>query len=350
MNRSRRSTRRSSLLSDPLRAAVLVATLGLFASAGAFAQVASPAAQSDPGARQTAAGFDALAAGKTKRAVEQFAQADEAAEGTSALALVGLAEAHLQLEHYEEAIAAADRLLEIAADDRQRAKAHSVIGRAFFGEAIATEAEAGLTEVSSGEPAEDLRAEAKEQYLAAGDAFRRVVETSGGEAAAPWVSWADALYRAGSFNDARRVLDRLAEALPEGQALPEAGQAIDGCLDALSGPDGDGGEGFLVVSALGGSDEDGGGGAIEPPKKLSAPQPRVPRAARGQRVQGLVVMRAIIDTKGHVLCPRVVRGLPYGLTEAALDAVRKWRFKPARRAGQPVAVYYDLTVGFKLGR
>jgi periplasmic protein TonB len=37
-----------------------------------------------------------------------------------------------------------------------------------------------------------------------------------------------------------------------------------------------------------------------------------------------------------------------GLDQAALDAVRQWKFEPATRAGEPVDVYYNLTVNFRL--
>lgn len=346
MTRAHRSVRRRFLLPGRVSAA-LVLVPGLLVSVPGAARPEAPSGDPPAVEQATAAGFDALAAGEAKKALKRFTDADEAANGTSALALVGLAEAHLQLDQLDQSIAAADRLLEVAGDDRQRAKAHDVIGRAFFREAVATEAEAGLAEVSSHQGADDLWAEAKEQYLAAGDAFRRVIETSGGQSAAPWVSWADALYRAGSYADARRVLDRFAAALPQGGAMPETARSIDACLDALTDQDTTGARGgFLVVARPTGAD---GGPEVEPPKKLSAPQPKVPRQARGQQVQGLVVIEAIIDPRGRLICPRVVRGLPYGLSEAALDAVRKWRFKPARRAGRPVAIHYSLTVGFKLG-
>lgn len=44
---------------------------------------------------------------------------------------------------------------------------------------------------------------------------------------------------------------------------------------------------------------------------------------------------------------KVLRGAPFGMTEAAVEAVRGWRFRPATREGEPVAVYYQLTVRFR---
>lgn len=56
----------------------------------------------------------------------------------------------------------------------------------------------------------------------------------------------------------------------------------------------------------------------------------------------------MISDKGRVLDLRVVRGLPMGLDQAALDAVRDWVFEPAKLGGRPVKVYYNLTVAFRI--
>ena len=44
----------------------------------------------------------------------------------------------------------------------------------------------------------------------------------------------------------------------------------------------------------------------------------------------------------------MLKGLPMGLEESAVDAIKTWRFKPATLNGKPVMVYYNLTVNFKL--
>jgi outer membrane biosynthesis protein TonB len=46
---------------------------------------------------------------------------------------------------------------------------------------------------------------------------------------------------------------------------------------------------------------------------------------------------------------RSLEGLPHGLTESAMAAVRQWVFSPATLAGEPVKVYYVLTVNFTIG-
>lgn len=100
------------------------------------------------------------------------------------------------------------------------------------------------------------------------------------------------------------------------------------------------------------SDQDTGpiqvGGDVRPPEKISAPQPQYSEIARKARIQGVVIVQAIIDKQGNVTNVKVLKGLPMGLEEAAVDAIKQWKFKPAMLNGRPVTVYYNLTVNFKL--
>lgn len=58
------------------------------------------------------------------------------------------------------------------------------------------------------------------------------------------------------------------------------------------------------------------------------------------------MVRTRIDERGTVADVEVLNGLPHGLTEATVEAVRRWRFRPATRDGQPVAVDHDLSIHF----
>ena len=90
------------------------------------------------------------------------------------------------------------------------------------------------------------------------------------------------------------------------------------------------------------------GGNITEPKKLSGPAPVYPEAARRARIQGVVVLECTIGKTGDVQSVKVLRGLPLGLTETAVDAVNKWKFQPSTLNGKPVEVLYILTVRFNL--
>ena len=90
------------------------------------------------------------------------------------------------------------------------------------------------------------------------------------------------------------------------------------------------------------------GGDVTPPRKLHGVPPVYTREARAARVQGIAILEAIIDEEGTVTSVRVLKGLPMGLDRAAQEAVEQWRFAPATRYGQPVSVYFVVTVNFKL--
>lgn len=90
------------------------------------------------------------------------------------------------------------------------------------------------------------------------------------------------------------------------------------------------------------------GGAITEPVRVHAPQPAYTAEARDARIQGAVVLQLVIGAEGRVTRAEVVRGLPLGLTESALETVRGWRFEPATFDGVPVAVEYVVAVRFRL--
>lgn len=89
-------------------------------------------------------------------------------------------------------------------------------------------------------------------------------------------------------------------------------------------------------------------GSVTPPVKVHSPQPQYTEEARAARVQGVVILQAIINSEGLVDAVEVLKGLPQGLGEAAAEAVRGWTFLPARKDGLPVPVYFNLTVRFSL--
>jgi protein TonB len=77
-------------------------------------------------------------------------------------------------------------------------------------------------------------------------------------------------------------------------------------------------------------------------------QPNYTEVARKSRIQGIVIVEAIIDKDGNVDHVKVLKGLPMGLSEEAESAVKKWKFRPGTLGGQPVDVIFNLTVNFTL--
>lgn len=89
-------------------------------------------------------------------------------------------------------------------------------------------------------------------------------------------------------------------------------------------------------------------GDVVAPVRLHDPPPVYTEMARKARIQGVVIVQAIIDTEGNVTNVKVLKGLPMGLDTSAVNAVKSWRFKPATLGGRPVTVYYNLTVNFQI--
>jgi protein TonB len=84
------------------------------------------------------------------------------------------------------------------------------------------------------------------------------------------------------------------------------------------------------------------------PEEVDRVVPRYPMGARAAGVEGPVVIRGIVRRDGTIDNVEVIKDLPYGLGEAAREAVSQWRFRPATVGGDPIDVYYTVTVNFRL--
>ncbi|OGF64550.1 MAG: hypothetical protein A2Y62_06940 [Candidatus Fischerbacteria bacterium RBG_13_37_8] len=84
------------------------------------------------------------------------------------------------------------------------------------------------------------------------------------------------------------------------------------------------------------------------PKIIYRVQPEYPTVALLPRIQGEVVLEAIINTKGTVESVRIVKSLHPILDKAAMKALDKWRFEPGKVNGRPVKAYFLLTIHFKI--
>ncbi len=86
---------------------------------------------------------------------------------------------------------------------------------------------------------------------------------------------------------------------------------------------------------------------IRPPTKVRHVAPAYPSIAQSARVQGTVIVEAVIGVDGRVQEARILRSIPL-LDQAALDAVRQWVFTPTLLSGVPVPVVMTVTVTFTL--
>lgn len=117
-------------------------------------------------------------------------------------------------------------------------------------------------------------------------------------------------------------------------------------------PGGDPDNGVLGAGLLPGDGRESAGprvitSDISPPVLIHRIEPVYPETARRVRLTGTVTLKAVISETGDVERVEVLRGATF-LTEAAVDAVRQWKYRPALMDGRPVSVYFTVVVTFRL--
>jgi TonB family protein len=90
------------------------------------------------------------------------------------------------------------------------------------------------------------------------------------------------------------------------------------------------------------------GGEVSIPKLIYAATPSYSEAARKAKLEGIVILKLVVDEDGNPQNVRVVRPLGMGLDEKAVEAVRRYRFNPALKDGVPVPVEINVEVNFRL--
>src|SRR3984885_2690615 len=91
------------------------------------------------------------------------------------------------------------------------------------------------------------------------------------------------------------------------------------------------------------------GGGVSAPIAIFTPEAEFSDEARRAKYQGVCLISLIVDAQGNPQDPRVIRALGMGLDEKALEAVRKYKFKPAMKDGRtPVPVRITIEVNFRL--
>jgi TonB family protein len=88
---------------------------------------------------------------------------------------------------------------------------------------------------------------------------------------------------------------------------------------------------------------------ISPPVPLISPEAEFSDDARRAKYQGTCLISLTVDRNGLPRNLRVVKPLDYGLTEQSIEAVKRYRFKPAMKNGEPVPVEVNIEVSFHIG-
>ncbi|MEC9273772.1 MAG: energy transducer TonB [Candidatus Neomarinimicrobiota bacterium] len=87
----------------------------------------------------------------------------------------------------------------------------------------------------------------------------------------------------------------------------------------------------------------------DPPQPLSSIKPVYPEIAKEAGIEGTVVVQVFVDKKGRVQDTLILKGIPNtGLDEAAVTAIKKTRFRPAKQRERAVGVWISIPVNFRL--
>lgn len=84
----------------------------------------------------------------------------------------------------------------------------------------------------------------------------------------------------------------------------------------------------------------------EPPVPVRTVAPDYPRELRNQGVSGVVMVKVTIDEQGNVTATAVAKSSNAGFDQFAMDAVKKWKFKPGLQDGNPISMTVTIPIKF----
>jgi TonB family protein len=135
------------------------------------------------------------------------------------------------------------------------------------------------------------------------------------------------------------------------QTEPSSGPGSGGGVGSGKGTGLGQGDGSGIGEGSGGGTGGGPyrpGSGVEPPRLLREVRAEYSDAARRANLEGLVTLEIVVRRDGSVGDVRVLKGLGLDLNDRAIQAVRQWRFAPARMKGTPVDVVVEVDVEFRL--
>lgn len=270
--------------------------------------------------------------GRFKQAAEAFQRADEQSGGTCGPCLLGLSRAHAGLRQFEEAAGTARRATE-------KLKSPDLVSQAWN--------QVGMALTQKRQP--DL--------AGAEEAFRKAADLGGKLALVSRYNLADVLWREKKFGESEEAARQVLTTDPAGPAAKNARIVL--CQAKIDGtpppaPEelfADETESCGMMPPPPGSEEprkveEG----VQRPEKIFGQSPYYTDQARMDNAEGKVFLDSIIDEDGCIQKLRVCKRANHpDLNRVALEAVRRWVFRPAVFQGTPVKVYYTLTVNFQLG-
>lgn len=100
----------------------------------------------------------------------------------------------------------------------------------------------------------------------------------------------------------------------------------------------------LALGVVGAQADD----SVEAPVPVRMVPPKFPSEMRKEGTGGLVTVKCTIDEKGNVTEPQVEKSSHDAFVQPALEALRKWKFKPAKKGGTPVALRVSIPIQFSI--
>jgi len=299
----------------PIRLVVGLCLSSLLATVPAVAKDATAPPGYDEELRQV---WDLLDHKQYPAAITALERLDQLAGGRCGDCLLYLAEAHGGAGHRGEAAGAARRAIPLVSDPERLAYAYSSLGFALV------DKDAGPNQLAEAEAA-----------------VRKTLELDGEGRFQSWglhtLGWI--LFHRQHYDDLVAVGREYLESHPEGpdEALARSLICVGRNVGNIPGP-----EPEVAKPA-----ESVGKSAVIPPVSLYRPSPGYTDGAREARIEGTVVVRAVLDTEGCVVNSDILQSLDPELDQRVLDTLRYWAFRPASFEGRPVKVSYSLTVNFK---
>jgi protein TonB len=86
----------------------------------------------------------------------------------------------------------------------------------------------------------------------------------------------------------------------------------------------------------------------EPPVPVRTVAPKFPDEMKRLGTSGLVTVSCMIDEKGNVSDPKIVKASNDAFSEPAMEALKKWKFKPAKKDGEAIAIRVNIPVQFNV--
>ena len=88
------------------------------------------------------------------------------------------------------------------------------------------------------------------------------------------------------------------------------------------------------------------GPGVTPPRVIKQVNPKYSESSRGVRVTGSITIGVIVSSQSAPKDPHVIRGIDDEVDRAAVEALKQWRFAPARKEGKAVAVRVVIEIAF----